>query len=111
MGIAINGYPNMFFLYGPQAPTAFANGPSCTQHQAEWLVNLLVKARAEGIDRIETTEETEEDWKQKMQHAWDITLFPKAKSWYQGMLLLVRGRFGWTLPSIFVPVFMLTTRL
>ncbi|TGO87849.1 hypothetical protein BPOR_0200g00180 [Botrytis porri] len=31
MGIAMNNFPNMFFLYGPQAPTAFSNGPSCTQ--------------------------------------------------------------------------------
>ena len=29
IGISINDFPNLFFLYGPQAPTAFANGPSC----------------------------------------------------------------------------------
>ncbi|KAK5173669.1 uncharacterized protein LTR77_002350 [Saxophila tyrrhenica] len=84
MGISINGFPNMFFLYGPQAPTAFANGPSCTQHQAEWLVNFLVKARDDGIGRIECTKETEEDWRKRVRDAWDVTLFPKAKSWYQG---------------------------
>ena len=83
-GIAINGFPNMFYLYGPQAPTAFANGPSCTQYQADWVVDFLVRARDEGINRIEPTEEAEKEWTKRMHAAWDVTLFPKAKSWYQG---------------------------
>ena len=62
MGIAIHGYPNMFFLYGPQAPTAFANGPSCTQFQAEWIEEVIKRCMAEGITRFEATEQSEEDW-------------------------------------------------
>ncbi|KAK3710116.1 hypothetical protein LTR37_010547 [Vermiconidia calcicola] len=83
-GIAIPGFPNMFFLYGPQAPTAFANGPSCTQYQADWVVDFLVKAREDGINRVEPTEEAEKEWTERMHEAWKVTLFPKAKSWYQG---------------------------
>ena len=26
IGISLHGFPNMFFLYGPGAPTAFSNG-------------------------------------------------------------------------------------
>jgi hypothetical protein len=73
----------MFFLYGPQAPTAFANGPSCTQYQADFIADFLDRARKEGIDRIEPTQQQEDDWVKRMQEAWAITLFPKAKSWYQ----------------------------
>ena len=83
-GIAIPGFPNMFYLYGPQAPTAFANGPSCTQYQADWIVDFLVRARKENIDRIEATEEAEKEWTKRMHDAWNLTLFTKAKSWYQG---------------------------
>lgn len=83
-GLTITKFPNMFFLYGPQAPTAFANGPSCTQYQADFIVDFLDRARKEGIDRIEPTQEQEDDWCKRMQEAWNITLFPKAKSWYQG---------------------------
>jgi len=84
MGIAIPGFPNMFFLYGPQAPTAFSNGPSCTQFQAEWVEEALKRAKEEGITKLEATREAEEEWTKKMHEKWDITLFPLAKSWYSG---------------------------
>ncbi|KAG6902020.1 hypothetical protein C0995_005353, partial [Termitomyces sp. Mi166 len=29
LGLAVEGYPNMFIPYGPQGPTAFCNGPTC----------------------------------------------------------------------------------
>lgn len=66
MGIAIPGFPNMFFLYGPQAPTAFSNGPSCTQFQAEFVEEMMKKVLADGITRIDATEEAEEDWCRRM---------------------------------------------
>ena len=81
MGIAVAGFPNMFFLYGPQAPTAFANGPSCTQYQADWVVAFLNHARTDGIVRIEAKKETENDWVKRVSDAWNVSLFPKAKSW------------------------------
>lgn len=28
LGMAVSGFPNLFFTYGPQAPTAFCNGPT-----------------------------------------------------------------------------------
>lgn len=108
MGIAIPGFPNMFFLYGPQAPTAFSNGPSCTQFQAEFVEEMMKKVLADGITRIDATKEAEEDWCRRMyvlpsphkktkktfsltffalfsrNEKWNATLFPLAKSWYQG---------------------------
>jgi len=62
MGIALHGFPNMFFLYGPQAPTAFSNGPSCVQIQAEWLEKLVTILQAQGITRIEANSQEEVDW-------------------------------------------------
>lgn len=108
MGIAIPGFPNMFFLYGPQAPTAFSNGPSCTQFQAEFVEEMMKKVLADKITRIDAKKEAEEDWCRRMYVAfpptrkqkkktfsltfflrfrnekWNATLFPLAKSWYQG---------------------------
>jgi cation diffusion facilitator CzcD-associated flavoprotein CzcO len=62
MGIAIPTFPNMFFLYGPQAPTAFSNGPSCTQVQAEFVDKTIKDLTAKNITRFEATTETEEMW-------------------------------------------------
>lgn len=84
IGIALNKFPNLFFLYGPQAPTAFSNGPSCVQFQAQFLDKALERILSQGITRFEAKESTEKDWTEKTHEAWDITLFPQAKSWYQG---------------------------
>ncbi|KAK5071219.1 hypothetical protein LTR64_007723 [Lithohypha guttulata] len=84
MGIAMPEFPNMFFLYGPQAPTAFSNGPSCTQFQAEFLEKFFKQIQDEKIVRAEATQEYEDDWCKRMHEKWDASLFPRAKSWYQG---------------------------
>ncbi|CAN9468651.1 unnamed protein product, partial [Alternaria alternata] len=31
LGMAAAGFPNLFFTYGPQAPTSFCNGPACAE--------------------------------------------------------------------------------
>lgn len=84
MGIAMPNFPNMFFLYGPQAPTAFSSGPSCTQFQAEWVEETFKTIKEKGITRLEATQQSEDDWCKRMNEEWDATLFPMAKSWYQG---------------------------
>lgn len=84
MGISIPEFPNMFFLYGPQAPTAFSNGPSCTQFQAEFVEEAMKRVLKDDITRFEATQESEDDWCRRMHEKWDKTLFPLAKSWYQG---------------------------
>lgn len=89
MGIAMPEFPNMFFLYGPQAPTAFSNGPSCTQFQAEFLEKFFKQIQDEKIVRAEATQEYEDDWCKRMHEKWDASLFPRAKSWYQGVCSLI----------------------
>lgn len=84
MGIAMNNFPNMFFLYGPQAPTAFSNGPSCTQFQAEYLADTIKGLSERNLTYFEAKSEAEEDWHRRMTEAWNKSLFPLAKSWYQG---------------------------
>ncbi|EKD19123.1 uncharacterized protein L3040_007235 [Drepanopeziza brunnea f. sp. 'multigermtubi'] len=84
MGIAIPAFPNMFFLYGPHAPTSFSNDPRCTQFQGEFVEKAIRLATAKRITRLESTPATEADWTRRMCEKWDATLFPMAKSWYQG---------------------------
>lgn len=84
-GIAVAGFPNMFFTYGPQAPTAFANGPVCVEVQGDWIIDLLVRMRNEGKTKVEATEQAELEWKQRVNDEWNNSLFPLANSWYQGV--------------------------
>lgn len=82
LGMTCHNYPNMFFLYGPHGPTAFANGPSCVEAQGDWIISAITKIDREGIKSIDPTREAEEEWKRKLKELSDKTLFHKAKSWY-----------------------------
>ncbi len=84
MGISISKFPNMFFLYGPQAPTAFSNGPTCTQVQADFVDKTIKACEAAKITRFEAKTEEEDDWIKRLNEGWNASLFPLAKSWYQG---------------------------
>jgi cation diffusion facilitator CzcD-associated flavoprotein CzcO len=64
LGMTVSSFPNFFMIYGPQAPTAFANGPSAVEPQADWIVEVLQDMRSEGKQRIEATTKAERGWKE-----------------------------------------------
>ncbi|KAK5555033.1 hypothetical protein LTR46_006663 [Exophiala xenobiotica] len=84
LGMTCNGFPNMFYLYGAQGPTAFSNGPSCVECQGAWIVDAIVKMRRDNIRTIEATKEAERRWKALVTELSDKTLFPLTDSWYMG---------------------------
>ena len=84
LGIASAEFPNMFFLYGPQSPSGFSNGPSSIEVQADWLTDCLKYMRDNGLERIEAEYPAEKAWSEHCAEIVNATLFPKAKSWYMG---------------------------
>lgn len=84
VGMACADFPNMFFLYGAQGPTAFSNGPSCVECQGDWIIDALAKLRKENITYLNATREAEKDWNRKVTELSDKTLFPISDSWYMG---------------------------
>ena len=84
LGVMVSGFPNMFSLYGPQGPTAFANGPSCIEVQGDWITSLLVDLRAKGLETIDATPEAEERWRKLVIDEADTKLYGLADSWYMG---------------------------
>lgn len=81
-GLSASGYPNLLFMYGPQSPTAFCNGPTCAELQGEWIVELLAHLRAEGLTRIESTEAAEQAWTDQLVEIAAMTTIGKTDSWY-----------------------------
>ena len=63
LGMTSSSFPNFFFLYGPQGPTAHSNGPSCVEPQADWIASVLQYMRDEGKTRIDAEPEAELEWK------------------------------------------------
>lgn len=84
LGMTTNGFPNLFFTYGPQAPTAFATGPSSAETQGAWIVQCLVHMRENNFKSIDATKEAEQEWRKNVNEVADKSLFPLAESWYFG---------------------------
>ena len=84
LGLATAGFPNLLYLYGPQSPSGFCNGPSCAELQGDWVVRCLNDLREKNIGRIEATDAAETVWGQIVRSLADMTLFPRADSWYMG---------------------------
>ncbi|KAL4884783.1 hypothetical protein BJY04DRAFT_170473 [Aspergillus karnatakaensis] len=84
LGMTRKGYPNMFFTYGAQAPGALSNGPTSIEMQGRWILDAIQKIDESGLTYIEPTDEAESGWKALINQITDMTLFPKADSWYMG---------------------------
>ena len=84
LGMAVAGFPNLLFVYGPQSPNAFANGPTCAELQGDWIAGLLDHVRQRDWKRFEATAAAEEEWRAQVHALADATLFPQADSWYLG---------------------------
>ncbi|CAL5362898.1 unnamed protein product [Camellia sinensis] len=84
MGICVPNFPNMFFTYGPQAPTALCNGPSCAELQGDWIINTMEHLRKHDLRSIESSEQQAAEWAKGIWAIANMSLLPKAKSWYMG---------------------------
>lgn len=102
LGMMANGYPNMYFIYGPQgtqrrlflldiatnylklAPTSFTNGPPFLEMQGEWIADVLVKQREEKLTTVEAKKEAEEAWAKGVRDLANMTLAVETNSWYMG---------------------------
>jgi cation diffusion facilitator CzcD-associated flavoprotein CzcO len=84
LGMAVAGFPNLLFVYGPQSPNAFCNGPTCAELQGDWIARLLDHLCQRNYTRVEATVSAEEMWRAQVLELADATLFPRADSWYLG---------------------------
>lgn len=80
LGLAVSQFPNMFFTYGPQAPTALCNGPTCAELQGEWIINAMNYTREKGLRSIEAKEQAEIQWAKGISTIANASLLPTAKS-------------------------------
>lgn len=84
LGLTINGFPNMFMSYSPQAPTALSNGTTIIECQVETIVDMIKKLEIENVKVIEPKAEAEEEWKAMLNGMVEHTLFPYTDSWWNG---------------------------
>ncbi len=84
LGLTAQGFPNLFFIAGPNSPSVLSNMAVSIEQHVDLVADALTYLRAHGFDQIEPTEVAEAGWMQHVEDAASITLFPQANSWYVG---------------------------
>jgi cation diffusion facilitator CzcD-associated flavoprotein CzcO len=64
LGLAVSSFPNMFFTYGPQAPTALCNGPTCAELQGDWILRMMNYMKDSSIKKIDVKTKSQEEYKE-----------------------------------------------
>ncbi|MCP5144203.1 MAG: alpha/beta hydrolase fold domain-containing protein [Gammaproteobacteria bacterium] len=96
LGLMTNGFPNLFLVTGPGSPSVLSNMAVSIEQHVEFIGDCLTHLRDQGYEVIEPTERAERGWVKHV-NAWgDLTLYPKANSWYMGAN--VPGK-----PRVFLP--------
>jgi cation diffusion facilitator CzcD-associated flavoprotein CzcO len=80
LGMAATGFPNLFFTYGPQAPTSFCNGPACAELQGNWVLQTLNYIKEKSLHKIVAKKESEDQWKALIWKIANASLLPSVDS-------------------------------
>ncbi|CAG9942326.1 unnamed protein product [Clonostachys rosea f. rosea IK726] len=84
LGMATAGFPNMFFTYGPQAPTALCNGPTCAEAQGSFVLKVMDHMKEKKLQKVEAGKTAEAAWGDDVRKFANMSLLPSTKSWYMG---------------------------
>ncbi|MEX2480986.1 MAG: NAD(P)/FAD-dependent oxidoreductase [Gammaproteobacteria bacterium] len=85
LGLQVHGFPNLFTVAGPLAPsTAFCNMATCLQQQVDWVTDCIAYLLDQGKQAIEPTAEKEEEWVTHHDEVANATLMMQTNSWYTG---------------------------
>jgi cation diffusion facilitator CzcD-associated flavoprotein CzcO len=82
LGLATAGFPNLFFVGGPQSTTG--NIPRSTESQVDDVTALLVRMRDRSQRVVVTTSEAEDAWLDHVESTVRGTVLEHAESWAFG---------------------------
>ena len=83
LGIAVDGFPNLFMICGPQSP--FANIPVVIDGIVDWIGQAIRHLRTKDLAAMEATPDAVEHWRRRMDDLVNATVLPKGKrSWFLG---------------------------
>jgi cyclohexanone monooxygenase len=96
LGLAVAGFPNLFAITGPGSPSVLSNMIVSIEQHVDWIADCLVHLRRHGLGCIEATLDAEDAWVAHVNDVGNLTLYPRANSWYMGAN--IPGK-----PRIFMP--------
>lgn len=81
LGMMSNGFPNLFWLFGPGCP--FYNPLLLAEYQTA-LIERFMDGRRDADELIEATPEAESQWTALSNEVTNMTLFTKGNNYYMG---------------------------
>ena len=96
LGLMSADFPNLFIITGPGSPSVLVNMVIGIEQHVEWIADCIVHLRTSGASTIEAVADAEDGWVKYVNDEADLTLFPRAASWYAGAN--VPGK-----PRVFLP--------
>lgn len=85
LGLQVEGFPNLFTIGAPLAPsTALCNMYLCMTEQADWVLKAIEHLDSHGLHTMEPTAEMEDAWVKHHDAVANSTLVTKTDSWYMG---------------------------
>lgn len=84
LGIAVDGFPNMFMLTGPGSPNVLTNVVCAIEQHVEWTADCIERLEQRGARRFEALEPYTHDWTELNNELAKGTLYPEGNSWYTG---------------------------
>ncbi|MDN5873811.1 MAG: NAD(P)/FAD-dependent oxidoreductase, partial [Sinobacteraceae bacterium] len=85
LGLQVHGFPNLFTVGAPLAPSAaFCNMMTCLVQQGQWVADTIGYLRDNDLQSIEPSKEVEDEWVEHHDEIANMTLVPNTKSWYTG---------------------------
>jgi cation diffusion facilitator CzcD-associated flavoprotein CzcO len=85
LGLMIPTLPNLFSFSGPGSPSVLANMVLHAEVQVDWVIELVLTARAQGVSQVEPRADAAAAWTRHVTEVAEGTLFVRAaSSWYLG---------------------------
>jgi cyclohexanone monooxygenase len=96
LGIATASFPNLFMITGPGSPSVLSNMVVSIEQHVDWITDCVRFMEEHRYARIEASLEAENAWVRHVNEVANLTLYPRANSWYMGAN--IPGK-----PRIFMP--------
>ncbi|MGQ0623302.1 MAG: flavin-containing monooxygenase [Sporichthyaceae bacterium] len=92
MGMQTPGFPNFFTLVGPQSGATFCNIPRCSATANDWLSEMMIQAKKNGVVRIEPELAAAEAFTRYAEKLQSKLLLGQTNSWFTGINQNLEGR-------------------
>ncbi|WP_327065992.1 flavin-containing monooxygenase [Kitasatospora sp. NBC_01302] len=83
-GSTVRGFPNLFFVIGPNTGLGNSSMILMIESQLNYLVDALTTLRSVGATALQPTERAQRHWNQRLQHRMSRTVWTTGgcRSWY-----------------------------